>query len=129
MKTMLRLLSLAAIAAVVCALPVALLAQAADPSAIVSTDTAAGIATPFVVALALKYPVIITILAAVGTLRFFFKPVVSLIEAYVQSTPSPADDEAIAKVEASAPWKWFCWALDFFCSIKVGPQFTAKPQA
>ncbi len=128
MKTILRFVLLAVAAAALCAAPVALLAQtASDPSTVVSPETAANIATPFIVALAVKYPVLITIVAAIGTFRFFAKPIISLIEAYVKSTPSTADDAAVASVEASAPYKWFCWVLDFFFSVKVGPQFTATP--
>lgn len=100
----------------------------ADPATATYTDTAANIATPIVVGLAAKYPIILTIVAAIGTLRFFCKPVVSLIEAYVKSTASTADDAYLVKVEASAPVKWFSWLLDFVCSVKVGPQFTATPQ-
>ncbi len=102
---------------------------ASDPSSVIAPETAAAIATPIIVGLAVKYPWLLTALAAVGAFRFFFKPVVSVAEAYVKSTPSKADDEMYEKATHSALFKWFAWLLDFAFSIKVGPQFTAKPEA
>ena len=131
MKTLLPRLFLAtALVAfcVVCMLPISVFSQSPPPdsSPLISADTAGAVATPLVAGLALKYPVILTILAVMGTLRFFAKPIVSMVEAYVKST---ADDAAMFKVEASLPFKWACWLLDFFASVKIGTQFTAKPQA
>lgn len=103
-------------------------AAASDPSSIIAPDTAAAIAQPFIVAFALKYPITLTLIAVIGALRFFFKPITSLIEAYVRSTPQKTDDEYFDKVNHSAAFKWFAWLLDFGTSIKVGPQFTAVPQ-
>ncbi|MBX3736724.1 MAG: hypothetical protein KF715_08550 [Candidatus Didemnitutus sp.] len=97
-------------------------------SALVQPDTAAAIAAPFIVTFAAKYPWVLTLLAVMGGLRFFFKPVVSLVEAYVRSTPQKTDDEYFDKVEHSAAFKIIAWALDFFASVKVGPQFTAQPK-
>ncbi len=65
----------------------------------------------------------------VGVLRLVFKPIVTAIEAFVKSTPSTADDEFVAKAQHSPAYKAFTWFLDLFGSIKVGPQFTAKPSA
>ena len=101
---------------------------AADSAPAISPETAGAIASPFIVTLALRYPWILTALAAIGAFRFFFKPVISLAEAYVKSTPATNDDELYAKVTHSAAFKWFAWLLDFAFSIKVGPQFTAKPE-
>jgi hypothetical protein len=111
------------------ALPLVAFAQVAAPDAapLIQADTAAAIATPFIVALALKAPWVITILAVMGGLRFFFKPILSLVEAYVKSTPQTTDDEYFDKVEHSRAFKIVAWALDFFASVKVGPQFTATP--
>ena len=112
------------------ALPLLAFAQVTTPDAapLIQADTAAAIATPFIVALAMKAPWIITILAVMGGLRFFFKPIISLIESYVKSTPQSNDDEYFDKVEHSRVFKLIAWALDFFASVKVGPQFTVQPE-
>jgi hypothetical protein len=127
------------IAALVCAFvlisafAVPLLAQdtsssPAATSALVQPETAAAIAQPFIVSLAAQFPWVFTVLAVVGGLRFFFKPVVSLIEAYVRSTPQKSDDEFFDQVNHSTAFKIFAWLLDFVASVKVGPQFTAQPK-
>lgn len=92
-------------------------------------DTAAAVAQPFIVTFVQKYPWLITVLAAMGTLRLVFKPLVSAVEMYVKSTPGSGDDEWVAKAQHSAAFKAFAWLLDYLGSIKVGPQFTAKPKA
>lgn len=125
-------LFLAALAALVIAFllsPAPAFAQVTtDSGPIIQADTAAAIATPFIVTLAIKFPWVLTVLAVMGGLRFFFKPIVSAAEAYVKSTPSTNDDELYAKATHSLAFKIIAWALDFFASVKVGPQFTAKPE-
>lgn len=103
-------------------------AATSDPSSIIAPETAGAIATPFIVALALKYPITLTIIAVIGALRFFFKPLISLVEAYVRATPQQTDNEYFDKVSHSPGFRWFAWLLDFGASIKVGPQFTAEPK-
>ncbi|MBI5689266.1 MAG: hypothetical protein HZC55_04155 [Verrucomicrobia bacterium] len=118
---------------VVCA-PLAAHAQAvpADIPAVVAPAPAAaegGAIASFITGLAGSHPWFVTLAAVMGALRLVFKPIVSAIEAYVRSTPTTADDEFVEKVEHSAAFKAFAWGLDFFGSIKLGPQFTAKPKA
>lgn len=67
--------------------------------------------------------------SVVGILRLVFKPLMSAIEAIVKATPSKADDEFVAKAQHSPAYKAFTWFLDLFGSVKIGPQFTAKPSA
>jgi len=93
----------------------------------VTIDAASAAAVPFIVSFAEKYPWLVTALAVIATLRLIFKPVMSGIEAIVKATPSTTDDEFVAKAEASRAFKIFAWGLDYLGSIKVGPQFTAKP--
>ena len=61
-------------------------------------------------------------LVVIGGLRLVFKPLVTAYENWVKSTPDTADDERLAKIEASVPYKWLAWLLDYAASIKVGPQ-------
>lgn len=123
------------LAALVCAFLLSLLFVApavaqdnAASAALVAPDTAAAIAQPFIVSLAVQFPWILTVLAVVGGLRFFFKPIMSLIEAYVRSTPQQSDDAVFDQVSHSRAFKIVAWCLDFFASVKVGPQFTAQPK-
>lgn len=105
---------------------------AADQSAAfagAALDTAGVIAQPFIVGLAAKYPWLVSLLAVVATLRLVFKPIMSAVEAYVKSTPSATDDEWVAKAQHSPAFRAFAWVLDYLGSVKVGPQFTAKPKA
>ncbi len=95
----------------------------------VAIDTAAAAAVPFIVSFAQTHPWLVTFLAIVATLRIVFKPIVSVVELIVKSTPSTADDAFVAKAEASTAFKIFAWGLDYLGSIKVGPQFTAAPAA
>lgn len=133
MKTNPRLL----LAALLCAfftcvlLAPAAVAQAApavEEAHLIAPETAAAIAQPFIVTASLKYPWVITVLVVIGGLRFFFKPLTSLVEAYVRSTPQTKDDEFFDRVRYSPGFKWVAWLLDFGASIKVGPQFTAEPK-
>jgi hypothetical protein len=60
----------------------------------------------------------VTIIVVVGSLRIILKPVMELAKAIVQLTPSKADDELPAKVEASKAYKSVLFVLDWFASIK-----------
>lgn len=107
-------------------------APPSDQSAAVANaaiETAAAVAQPFIVQLALKHPWLVTLLALIATLRLVFKPLVSAFEAHVRSTPQSTDDEAFDRVTHSRAFRVGAWFLDYFGSIKVGPQFTAKPKA
>lgn len=69
-----------------------------------------------------KYGIVAAILGSIAGLRLVFKPAMTWLHSAVEATPTKADDEALAKVEASAPYRWFAWALDYLTSIKIGPQ-------
>lgn len=87
-----------------------------------AVETAAAVAQPFIVGFAQKHPWLLTVLAAIATLRLVFKPIMSAVEAYVKSTPSTGDDEFVARARHSPAFKAFAWLLDYLGSIKVGPQ-------
>lgn len=69
--------------------------------------------------LAVKYPVIISILVVVGVLRAVFKPTFAVLHAYVLATPSKNDDAVLDKVEASGAYKAVAFVLDWVTSIKL----------
>lgn len=103
-------------------------APAADQSAAfgaAALDTAGAVAQPFIVSFAQSHPWLLTVLAAIATMRLVFKPLMSAAHVFVKSTPSTSDDALLDKVEHSRAFKVAAWLLDYLGSIKVGPQ---KPQ-
>ncbi|MBI5770898.1 MAG: hypothetical protein HZA93_24180 [Verrucomicrobia bacterium] len=85
-------------------------------------DTAAAVATPFIVTFAQNHPWLVSVLVVIASLRVVFKPIVSVAEAYVRSTPTPDDDAMLEKVEHSRAFKIVAWLIDYLGSIKIGPQ-------
>lgn len=76
----------------------------------------------FLIELATKYQVIMTICIVVGIFRLVFKPLVAIIKAVVVYTPSPKDDVIVAQVEASKVYKTVLWVIDYLLSIKLPGQ-------
>ncbi len=74
---------------------------------------------PLIQSMSVKYPVIVSIIAVMGTLRIIFKPIMSVLHAYVESTETLKDDEKLAKAEASKYYKAIAWLVDFFASYKL----------
>jgi hypothetical protein len=72
-----------------------------------------------IIALADKYPTVASILMVMGVLRAIFKPLMSLIEAYVLATPSTKDDEFYNKMLDSKIYKGIVWVLDYMASVKL----------
>ncbi|MGN6642891.1 MAG: hypothetical protein ACTHKU_07815 [Verrucomicrobiota bacterium] len=92
-----------------------------------SPDNAAAVATPFIVSFVAKYTWLATVFMVIGVLRFFAKPLITLVEAYVKATPSTTDDAFLAKCEASVIYRWFWWGLDWLGSIKPFGASTTNP--
>ena len=97
-------------------------AQPADPVAVSVLSTEA--AQPFIVALAVKFPWLVSLFAVIATARLVFKPIMTAVEAYVKATPCTGDDVLLDRVEHSTAYRVFAWLLDYLGSIKVGPQRT-----
>jgi len=55
----------------------------------------------------------------IGVLRFFVKPIMALIEAYVKVSKSTSDDLAYEKASNSKWYKVIVFVLDWFGSIKI----------
>lgn len=75
-----------------------------------------------VLQLAAKYPAISSILMVVGGLRVLFKPIFSLLRAFVDYTPSIEDNAKLDKVEQSTAYKTIAYILDWFGSVKLPAQ-------
>jgi len=71
------------------------------------------------IAFALKYPATASVLMVMGVLRAVFKPLFALLQAYVASTPSAADDAVLARIEKSKVVTTAAFVLDYVASIKL----------
>jgi hypothetical protein len=75
--------------------------------------------TDLIIQLAVAHPLIASLLLLLGSLRFAVKPIMTGIRFYVHSTPSPADDALLDKVEHSWLWTGVLFCLDWLGSIKL----------
>lgn len=75
---------------------------------------------PLMGTLAGKYGIVVTIIAWLGTIRLFIKPVMTIAEVYAASTSSLKDDEILAKVKTSKYYTWVLFGIDWLLSLKLG---------
>jgi hypothetical protein len=104
------------------AIPALCLAQAAtnSPAAgLPDASIAIGFLTPVIAALTAKYGWLLTVLAWIAVLRVAMKPIMLVVEAVIQATPSTDDDAKLANFEQGPIYKWFMWGLDFLASFKT----------
>jgi len=73
----------------------------------------------FILAMAEKYPIVVTILFFVGALRAVFKPLHLVIDAYVNFTDDPSDNEKWEKVKGHKYYKAVAWFIDYITSVKL----------
>ncbi len=73
----------------------------------------------FFVQFAQNWPFLATLIAVMGTFRLFFKPLVTLIHAWVAASPSKKDDEILVKVESSGWYKAIMFIVDYIASVKL----------
>ena len=66
-----------------------------------------------------KYGWLVQVVAIIGALRLFIKPLMSMAQAYVSLTPSVKDDEFLKKIQESSIYKMVSYLLDWFGSIKL----------
>lgn len=66
-----------------------------------------------------EYPIILTILAVMGSSRFLLKPLFSLFHAFVLQTETKKDDLFLAEVENSKMYKGYVFILDWLFSVKL----------
>lgn len=69
--------------------------------------------------LAEKYPAVIAVVSVIGVLRVIFKPIMSVIEAYIAYTPDKGDDAKLEEVKSSKVYKAVAFVLDWFASVKL----------
>lgn len=66
-----------------------------------------------------QFPVLGSVIFAMGLLRLVFKPLMTIIQNVVAQTESKKDDEVLAKVEGNVFFKALAWLVDFLGSIKL----------
>ncbi len=66
-----------------------------------------------------SHPAVASVLMGIGVLRAIFKPLMTVLDKYVESTPSAKDDEKLAKFYSSKAYKVVAWILDYTASIKL----------
>jgi len=75
-----------------------------------------------VLAFVSKYPISASIFVMIGVFRTIFKPIMSVLAAYVMATPSIKDDSWLAAMQENKIYKGFAWFVDFATSIKLPGQ-------
>ena len=76
---------------------------------------------PLIASLAGKYGIVLQIISVMGTARLVFKPFVLFLQAVTTATPSPKDNELLAKFMGSKAYTVIQFLLDYVASIKLPP--------
>lgn len=66
-----------------------------------------------------KYPMLVTVFMIMGILRAVFKPIMSVLQAYVLATPDTKDDVALDGFMHGKIYSSVAWVLDYTASIKL----------
>ncbi len=75
---------------------------------------------------ALQYPILMTIVMVLGIFRAVFKPIMSVLQAYVLATPTKDDDAQFETFQKSKAYATLVWLVDYLASIKI-PEQKPKP--
>lgn len=73
----------------------------------------------FVLELAQKHPVALSVLSALYVLSAINKPLFTLLHKYVEATASSSDNELLNKVENSKVYKAISYLLDWVVRVKL----------
>lgn len=73
----------------------------------------------FILEMAAKYPAFSSLFMIMGVLRAVFKPLMTLLHAYVEATPTEKDNELLEKLKKSKAYGAVVWLLDYFASVKL----------
>ena len=73
----------------------------------------------FIMELAGRFPIILSILSVIGAIRLINKPLFAFLRAFVSSTSTLKDDELLDKVEQSKVYKGISFVLDWLFSVKL----------
>lgn len=67
------------------------------------------------------------VLVVMAVFRAIFKPIMTLLETYVEATPSTSDNEKLDKFKQSKAYAFMVWFVDYLTSIKLKKP-DAKPE-
>ena len=71
----------------------------------------------FIIGFVQSHPVLMAIVAAVGTLRLTLKPLLEVVRIVVKATPTKKDEEMLEKFEKSKTWRNVLWFIEYVSSI------------
>lgn len=121
--------------------PCSLLAQASDVAAAAAVPAALGPVLPveaqnFILELLgklmISHPWVATLVAVLGSMRLWAKPVFSLVHTIIDATPSKYDDGIWAALYAfftvNPVGKFLAYLLDWFASVKITPAAPVTPR-
>lgn len=74
---------------------------------------------PLLETLAGSNGLVLQVISIVGTVRLIMKPIMTMLHAVVDSTPSPADNAVLDGVEKSKLFSAVTFILDYILSIKL----------
>lgn len=74
---------------------------------------------PLLIEYAGKYPLLLTVLVIMASLRVFFKPVMEIFKGVVELTPSKKDDEFYDRMLNHKAYQVVVFLVDWFASIKL----------
>lgn len=103
-------------------------ATAFAQSTTTSTPPADSSVAGFFVGIAQGYPWLATILLVIGGFRVVFKPLMTLLDAYIKENCSSEEYAKLQTFETGPVFKWLNFAIDLFGSVKL-PVVGIKPAA
>ena len=75
-----------------------------------------------IIELIAQYPQVAVVLAAIGTFRVIFKPIMEALDKIVISTETKKDDDLLNKVKENKIYKVIVFLVDYLSSIKLPQQ-------
>jgi len=75
--------------------------------------------TVFILQLVQNYPIAATVFMVMGLLRSVFKPIMGVVQAYVNQTETISDNEKFEAFKNSRIYKSISWIVDLFSSVKL----------
>jgi len=73
----------------------------------------------FIVSMAGKYPIVVTLVSVIGVMRLAFKPLFVFLHSVADAIPGDADNKLLDNVEKSKAYEIVKFVLDLFASIKL----------
>lgn len=74
-----------------------------------------------------QYPWLGGLAMLMGSLRLIMKPLFTVIDKYVESTPETSDNEKWESFKSSKTVKYLAWFMDYIASVKLNTE--SKPKS